>query len=188
MAVQRLTDYTRRIWTGLSTDGPDPDMQAGDVIYYMDTSTCSIITGIPAPGSIDTEDLPDVGGGGGGGLQLLGSGTYVKASQSTSLSIPVTYTGDPKLFYMYVPEPVANTGQTVFGARWVDMDNAETDPYTHNGAGFGMYSAQNSTNTIGWSNPTNLTWPGLTDTTMTFGRAINYANYLANTYKWFIYG
>lgn len=66
MAVQRLTDYTRRIWVGLSTDEPDPDMQAGDVIYYMDTSTCSIITGIPAPGSIDTEDLPDVGGGGGG--------------------------------------------------------------------------------------------------------------------------
>ena len=66
MAVERLTDYTRRIWTGLSADEPDPDMQAGDVIYYMDTSTCSIITGIPAPGSIDTKDLPDVGGGGGG--------------------------------------------------------------------------------------------------------------------------
>jgi len=66
MAVERLTDYTRRIWTGLATDAPDPDMQAGDVIYYMDTSTCSIITGIPAPGSIDTADLPDIGGGGGG--------------------------------------------------------------------------------------------------------------------------
>lgn len=64
MAVERITDYTRRIWTGLSADEPDPDMQAGDVIYYMDTSTCSIITGIPAPGSIDTADLPDVGGGG----------------------------------------------------------------------------------------------------------------------------
>jgi len=71
MAVERLTDYTRRIWTGLSADAPDPDMQAGDVIYYMDTSTCSIITGIPAPGSIDTEDLPDVGGGGGGGWNTV---------------------------------------------------------------------------------------------------------------------
>lgn len=65
MAVERLTDYTRRIWTGLAADAPDPDMQAGDVIYYMDTSKCSIITGIPAPGSIDTVDLPDIGGGGG---------------------------------------------------------------------------------------------------------------------------
>lgn len=63
--VERLTDYTRRIWTGMAADEPDPDMQVGNVIYYMDTSTCSIITGIPAPGSIDTVDLPDVGGGGG---------------------------------------------------------------------------------------------------------------------------
>lgn len=72
MAVERLTDYTRRIWTGLAADAPDPDMQAGDVIYYMDTSTCSIITGIPAPGSIDVEDLPDIGGGGGGGDYTAG--------------------------------------------------------------------------------------------------------------------
>lgn len=74
MAVERLTDYTRRIWTGLSADAPDPDMQAGDVIYYMDTSTCSIITGIPAPGSIDTEDLPDIGGGG-AQWELIGTDT-----------------------------------------------------------------------------------------------------------------
>lgn len=64
MAVERLTDYTRRIWTALAADAPVPDMQVGDVIYYMDTSKCSIITGIPAPGSIDTADLPDIGGGG----------------------------------------------------------------------------------------------------------------------------
>ena len=87
MAVERLTDYTRRIWTGLSADAPDPDMQAGDVIYYMDTSTCSIITGIPAPGSIDVEDLPDIGGGGGGELYYNEwSHAYAK-----SMEIPILH-------------------------------------------------------------------------------------------------
>ena len=190
MAVERLTDYTRRIWTALGPDAPEGhDFEVGDVIYYMDSSQCGIVTYVYPEGSIDVEFLPDVGGGGGGGgLQLLGSGTYIKPSQSTSLSIPVTYTGDPKLFYMYVPELVANTGQTVFGARWMDLENAETDPYTHNGSGFSMYSAQNTTNAIVWGAPTNVTWPALTANTMTFGRVFNYANYLANTYKWFIYG
>lgn len=190
MAVERLTDYTRRIWTGLAADEPeDYDIQVNDVIYHMDSSECCIVTTVYPDGSIDCETLPDIGGGGGGGgLQLLASGTYIKPSQGSNLSIPVTYTGDPKLFYMYVPTPIADTGQTVFGARWVDMDNTETDPYTHNGAGFGMYTMRNATNAINWSNPSNVTWPGITDTAMTFGRSANYANYLANTYKWFIYG
>ena len=87
MAVQRLTDYTRRIWVGLSTDEPDPDMQAGDVIYYMDTSTCSIITGIPAPGSIDTKDLPDVGGGGGG----LMEGVHPTFKNNRASTVAITY-------------------------------------------------------------------------------------------------
>ena len=61
MAVERLTDYTRRIWTCLEADDPDLNMQVGDIIYYMDLSICAIITGIPAPGSINTWDLPDIG-------------------------------------------------------------------------------------------------------------------------------
>ena len=94
MAVERLTDYTRRIWTGLAADAPDPDMQAGDVIYYMDTSKCSIITGIPAPGSIDTIDLPDIGGGGGGSTivskTITANGTYYASSDSADGYNPVT--------------------------------------------------------------------------------------------------
>ena len=191
MAVERLTDYTRRIWTALDADAPEGhDFQVNDVIYYMDSSQCGIVTYVYPEGSIDVEFLPDIGGGGGGGsgLHLLGSGTYIKPSQGSNLSIPVTYTGDPNLFYMYVPEPIADTGQTVFGARWVDMDNTETDPYTHNGAGFGMYTMRNQSNVLAWSNPSNATWPGITASAMTFGRSSSYASYLANTYKWFIYG
>lgn len=68
MAVQRLTDYTRRIWTALDADAPEGhDFEVGDVIYYMDSSQCGIVTYVYPEGSIDVEFLPDIGGGGGGG-------------------------------------------------------------------------------------------------------------------------
>lgn len=66
MAVERLTDYTRRIWTALDADAPEGhDFQVNDVIYYMDSSQCGIVTYVYPEGSIDVEFLPDVGGGGG---------------------------------------------------------------------------------------------------------------------------
>ena len=68
MAVERLTDYTRRIWTALGPDDPTGhDIQVGDVIYFMDSSECAIVTNVYPDGSIDAETLPDIGGGGGGG-------------------------------------------------------------------------------------------------------------------------
>lgn len=67
MAVERLTDYTRRIWTALDADAPEGhDFEVGDVIYYMDSSQCGIVTYVYPEGSIDVEFLPDIGGGGGG--------------------------------------------------------------------------------------------------------------------------
>ena len=66
MAVERLTDYTRRIWTALDADAPEGhDFEVGDVIYYMDSSQCGIVTYVYPEGSIDVEFLPDIGGGGG---------------------------------------------------------------------------------------------------------------------------
>ena len=68
MAVERLTDYTRRIWTALGPDAPvGHDIHVNDVIYYMDSSECCIVTNVYPDGSIDCETLPDIGGGGGGG-------------------------------------------------------------------------------------------------------------------------
>lgn len=123
MAVERLTDYTRRIWTGLSSDGPDPDMQAGDVIYYMDTSTCSIITGIPAPGSIDTADLPDIGGGGGGAginLRLLARGTYTQLNNTSNyVEVPVENPDATKvLIKITAHDTTAGTAHTRMTAWW----------------------------------------------------------------------
>lgn len=120
MAVERLTDYTRRIWTGLAADAPVPDMQVGDVIYYMDTSTCSIITGIPAPGSIDVEDLPDVGGGGGGGGDeahpYIQTFDYVQAVAWTSDSL-----GNTKNFI----DTYCNHGNGIY---WIGIDKHGQNP------------------------------------------------------------
>ena len=120
MAVERLTDYTRRIWTGLAADAPDPDMQVGDVIYYMDTSTCSIITGIPAPGSIDTEELPDVGGGGGGGGGDIQSGSFVLATASRRFTVPLDGAINNFLFYIdsFPLYPDGQTGWLTLGGMW----------------------------------------------------------------------
>lgn len=73
MAVERLTDYTRRIWTALGPDAPEGhDIHVNDVIYYMDSSQCGIVTNVYPEGSIDVEFLPDIGGGGGGGDYTAG--------------------------------------------------------------------------------------------------------------------
>lgn len=56
------TDYTRRIWTGLTTDDwGEADLREGDVIYLMDASECYV------GGEGMMYQLPDLGGGGGGG-------------------------------------------------------------------------------------------------------------------------
>lgn len=74
MAVERLTDYTRRIWTALGPDAPEGhDIHVNDVIYYMDSSECCIVTNVYPDGSIDCETLPDIGGGGGGGEEVSGT-------------------------------------------------------------------------------------------------------------------
>lgn len=85
MAVERLTDYTRRIWTGLGPDAPEGhDIHVNDVIYYMDSSECCIVTNVHPDGSIDCETLPDVGGGGGDDGEYIGDCFDVRCGFVTS--------------------------------------------------------------------------------------------------------
>lgn len=95
MAVERLTDYTRRIWTALGPDDPaGHDIHVNDVIYYMDSSECCIVSNVYPDGTIDCETLPDIGGGGGGSLDIM---QYViQRGQSinaaiTAAAVPVKY-------------------------------------------------------------------------------------------------
>jgi len=101
MAVERLTDYTRRIWTALGPDAPaGHDIHVNDVIYYMDSSECCIVTNVYPDGSIDCETLPDVGGGGGG--PVMGTVNPV----SNKIIIPKV--PDKQNFMFYVSDPDSN--------------------------------------------------------------------------------
>ena len=91
MAVERLTDYTRRIWTALDADAPEGhDFEVGDVIYYMDSSQCGIVTYVYPEGSIDVEFLPDVGGGGGGGGYSADDNVSVRIGNQSGTTIAGT--------------------------------------------------------------------------------------------------
>ena len=99
MAVQRLTDYTRRIWTALDADAPEGhDFEVGDVIYYMDSSQCGIVTYVYPEGSIDVEFLPDIGGGGGGGDEGEIVGDYFDVQYAYVTSGPNTISNTAQVY------------------------------------------------------------------------------------------
>ena len=120
MAVQRLTDYTRRIWTGLGSDDPTGhDIHVNDVIYYMDSSECCIVTNVYPDGSIDCETLPDIGGGGGGG-ESVQSGSFVLATASRRFTVPLDGPINNFLFYTdsFPDYPDGLTGWLTVGGMW----------------------------------------------------------------------
>ncbi len=47
------------------------------------------------------------------GYELLGSGTYTWAGGSQTLTIPISFTGTPKMFGLIADEPIADTAQMV---------------------------------------------------------------------------
>ena len=83
------TDYTRRIWTGLTTDDwGDADLREGDVIYLMDASECWV------GGEGMMYQLPDMGGGGGSPeLKKLAFGDYTVTATAPTINIPVAPVG-----------------------------------------------------------------------------------------------
>ena len=88
MAVQRLTDYTRRIWTALGPDAPEGhDIHVNDIIYYMDNSECCIVSNVYPDGSIDCETLPDIGGGGGSNETVANALTSIPMNAFTNAAL-----------------------------------------------------------------------------------------------------
>lgn len=129
MAVSMNVDYTRQIYTGLSTDDwGEIEFNSGDVVYIMDQSQCWIFDGSTM------QQLPDLGGGGGGGAgdwQLLASGTYTLAADQNSLltiSAPLTTPGTVKR--VYVVNKAAShksTGQWISLVRYYDNPDVMDD-------------------------------------------------------------
>lgn len=106
------TDYTRRFWTGLTTDDwGQADLQEGDVIYLMDVSECYVC------GEGMMYQLPDLGGGGGSSPVLLASGTYTQTASASGVNIPVSYDGTKFSYFVY-----ANISNVAHTHAWYRND------------------------------------------------------------------
>lgn len=125
------------------------------------------------------------GGGGASGWALLASGSYTKAGTATALTIPVSYSGTPKIMCVRVQEPIADTGQAVAAFKYIDMPNSDMAAFFTRGSA--QARGRTSANAYNYSNidPANAT---LTATAMTWARVTSSLLWQPNTYDWWIYG
>ena len=125
------------------------------------------------------------GGGGASGWTLLASGSYTKTGTATALSIPVSYSGTPKIMCVRVQEPIADTGQAVAAFKYIDMPNSDMAGFFANGAA--QARGRTSANAYNYVSidPANAT---LTATAMTWARVTSSLLWQPNTYNWYIYG
>lgn len=129
------------------------------------------------------ENIPS---GGASGLTLLGSGTYNKTSDTASISIPVTYTGTPKLFYAVNTTPKAATDQSVLFGRWISFEESDAESVIPVG---GLWMAKGLTASGALKTTVVSTViPKLTATTMSSSRPGGGWTHCAGTWHWYIYG
>lgn len=162
----------------------------------LDSNLTSIANAIRAKGGTSAQlafpagfvsaigDIPT--GGGGGGLTLLGSGTYTKTNDSANISIPVTYTGTPKLFYAVNTTPKKATAQSVLFGRWISFEESDAQSVLPVGGLWmakGLNSSGGTTTTVASG-----VIPQLTATTMSSSRPGPNYTHCAGIWKWYIYG
>lgn len=124
--------------------------------------------------------------GGASGLTLLGSGTYTKASDTASISISVTYTGTPKLFYAVNTTPKADTAQTILFGRWIEFKDADAENVAPAG---GLWTAKGvKADGTEVATATGSVIPNLSSTTMSSSRPAAGYTHCAGSWKWYIYG
>lgn len=129
---------------------------------------------------------PEMSGGGAQPMVLLASGEYVKNTETeTTMSIPVEYSGTPKMILVYAPELISGVTQQ---GRWLKIYNL---PEEIAGAGYPdpLYSnyifaatgvpSVNATDTMSLD----------AENSVIICNQVN-ATYAVknNTYKWFIWG
>lgn len=118
------------------------------------------------------------GGGGGTSYTLLASGTYTKTADGNNMEIPVSYSGEPKSFYV-VAENGATNGGTWAWARILDtsdLTGAEFDTlYNYK---YGATGTTSATNNI----------PSISSTKIGVARYNTSNTIKAQDYNWYIYG
>ena len=128
------------------------------------------------------------GGAAAGGYELLGSGSYTWAGGSSTLSIPISFTGTPKLFGLIADEPLADTAQMVCvcklgdGSLFPDVFHSpDRRDFFVSGWGRG---ADNAT----VHEVVSLEDPKMSASQMVCTKASAAYPWRANTYSWYIWG
>ena len=178
------TDYTRRIWTGLTTDDwGEANLQEGDVIYLMDASECYV------GGEGMMYQLPDLGGGGGGGYKkvLLATGTYTSTASVTTLTFPINTIDSTlvKMASVVVTTPIASTAQGYAAFTYYSSDS-DPDQFPANNVHLSAVRARKADDSYVYlkSYPSAM---GVTDTTITTQIQDGSYQWKANTYEYNIY-
>ena len=161
----------------------------------LDTDLTSVANAIRTKGGTSAQlafpagfvsAIENIPSGGVSGLTLLGSGTYTKTSDTANISIPVTYTGTPKLFYAVNTTPKAATEQSVLFGRWISFEESDAQSVLPVG-GLWMAKGLNSSGS-GRVTVASGVIPQLTATTMSSTRPGSGWTHCAGTWKWYIYG
>ena len=161
----------------------------------LDTDLTSVANAIRTKGGTSAQlafpagfvsAIENIPSGGASGLTLLGSGTYTKTSDTASISIPVTYTGTPKLFYAVNTTPKAATAQSVLFGRWISFEESDAQSVVPVG-GLWMAKGLNADETLKTTVVSTII-PQLTATTMSSSRPGGGWTHCAGTWHWYIYG
>ena len=194
MAVSMNVDYTRQIYTGLSTDDwGEIEFNAGDVVYIMDQSQCWIFDGSTM------QQLPDLGGGGGGGdtpLVKLASGDYTVTATSWSATIPVAPDGRVEIMRYIKDSVTASTSQVYSGFRKMTPPAIDDiGDYLVSTTNLGVYSQYQASGTKVWNGATYnggnlISYSGTLDSMTQFGIAQQSSalKVQPGTYHWEIWG
>lgn len=122
------------------------------------------------------------------GYELLGSGSYTWAGGSTTITIPISFSGTPKLFGLIADEPIANAGQAMCVVKLIDGDlypeeflasdqkNGFINAWGLSSAGTVMH------NFVGYEQF------GMNSTQMTCTQFSASYPWKENTYRWYIWG
>lgn len=127
------------------------------------------------------------GGGGASGWALLASGSYTKTNTAAALTIPVSFSGTPKIMCVRVQEELTDTGQALAAFKYIDMPNSEMAAYGAFAKGAAQARTKNSSNAYSYAT-VNTEASTLSATTMTWQRVTSSLLWQPNTYDWWIYG
>lgn len=121
------------------------------------------------------------------GYRLLASGTYTKTS-GTNMTIPVSYTGTPKFFFVCIEEHTQDAAQTAAVGAWLDTPCDDVSRFFTSGFGAYVAAVYAANNNLTYSSLTSASAPTISANNITVSRTSSTYQLLNTKYNWYIYG